>query len=351
MVMARSCDRRLRTICIVVLVTYALSNFLYVTFNREPPSLLLLANATWWKANMPPYNMSLLADDLKFLVDKPGFKFLINNKRCEGSNSIFLVVFIHSAPANFRNRQVIRDTWGREDNLPQDLIRVVFLLGSVTDPFMQRRINQENNLYHDIVQGNFFDSYRNLTYKHVMGLKWVTHYCRQARFIFKADDDIFVDIFQLTNFLKETFGPTGGVANIMMCYVYRTPPVKRSQRSKWRVSFKEYPGRYYPSYCAGWGIILSPDVVFKLYLQSSKIPYFWVDDVHVTGTLAELVGVSHLDFTEKLDVNNIDIEKWIDSKDVMRPYLFGTPNSDMATILTLWNRTLQYYQRPALSHR
>lgn len=81
-------------------------------------------------------------------------------------------------------------------------MRVIFLVGTVNDSTVQQRIEEENYLHHDIVQGNFLDSYRNLTYKHVMGLKWVTYFCRQARFVFKADDDIFVDIFQLTSFLR-----------------------------------------------------------------------------------------------------------------------------------------------------
>ncbi|GBM28259.1 Beta-1,3-galactosyltransferase 1 [Araneus ventricosus] len=289
------------------------------------------------------------SNDMKWLVDNPGFEFLINDKRCDGADPVFLVVFVHSAPTNFHKRQVIRNTWGHEGNLAHDPMRIVFLLGTVNETRVQQQIDEENALYHDVVQGNFVDSYRNLTYKHVMGLKWVTYYCRQARFVFKTDDDIFVDIFQLTTFLKDTFGQTGGVSNLMMCYLLRSSQVNRSYRSKWRVSFKEYPARKYPTYCAGWGVLMSPDVVFKLYLLSSKIPYFWVDDVHVTGTLASHVGISHADFEEKLSPTAIDVDKWLNGQNVTKPYLFG--NSDSETILALWNRTMQYYHRPLLLSR
>lgn len=47
-------------------------------------------------------------NDIEWLVDAPGFQFLINNKRCDGDDTIFLMVFVHSAPTNFRKRQVIR---------------------------------------------------------------------------------------------------------------------------------------------------------------------------------------------------------------------------------------------------
>lgn len=338
------------TLTVFLVFLYTLSCYYYLcTVDRgDGTTFLLRRNATWWRTDALPYNMSLLEgdDDLGWLVDVPGFKFLINNQRCENDSYIFLLVFVHSAPSNFRKRNVIRSTWGKEENLSRGPMRVIFMIGSVTDPDVQRHIQAENKLHHDIVQGNFIDSYRNLTYKHVMGLKWITYFCRQARFIFKTDDDIFVDIFQMAAFLEDTFGRSGGVGNLMICYLVRSPHVKRTQRSKWRVSFKEYPDRRYPTYCSGWGVLMSPDVVFKLYLLSSKVPYFWVDDVHITGTLAQKVGVSHVDFTEKLSLTDIDVDKWLNSKQLMRPYLFGYPDSDAETIYALWNKTMQYYHRP-----
>lgn len=48
------------------------------------------------------------------------------------------------------------------------------MLGAVNNESLQNAINEESERYHDLVQGNFVDSYRNLTYKHVMGLKWIT---------------------------------------------------------------------------------------------------------------------------------------------------------------------------------
>ena len=40
----------------------------------------------------------------------------------------------------------------------------------------------------------FQDIYYNLTLKTVMGLKWTSIYCNQAKYIMKTDDDIFVNI-------------------------------------------------------------------------------------------------------------------------------------------------------------
>jgi Galactosyltransferase len=39
------------------------------------------------------------------------------------------------------------------------------------------------------------DTYRNLSFKNILGKQWVAIYCKQAEFVIKTDDDIFVDMF------------------------------------------------------------------------------------------------------------------------------------------------------------
>ncbi|XP_011292278.2 uncharacterized protein LOC101889358 [Musca domestica] len=75
--------------------------------------------------------------------------------------------------------------------------------------------------------------------------------------------------------------------NLLFCQKITGSLVKRSYRSKWRVSFKEYSERYYPPYCPGYAIIYSPDVVLRLYNAAQNFKYFWIDDVHITGVLAQ----------------------------------------------------------------
>ncbi|XP_076308691.1 beta-1,3-galactosyltransferase 5-like [Tachypleus tridentatus] len=289
------------------------------------------------------YNLSFLNDtkDFRLLVNLTNFSFLINNKRCDSISELFMVVFVHSAPKHYHNRQTIRQTWGQETNIVNDPFRVVFLIGQVQDQTVQLALEEENHIHQDIIQGNFIDSYRNLTYKYVMGLKWVTYYCRHVKYVFKADDDIFVNIFQLVKYLKDTFGttPTGG---LVLCYLIEKPSVKRSQRSKWHVSFTEYPWKYYPPYCSGWAVVMSPDVIFGLYIQSSRVPYFWVDDVHVSGTLVKKLGVSHTDLRNTMTINRADIARWLESKGNELPP-FGRPDVNRETIHALWTKTLLYY--------
>ncbi len=56
------------------------------------------------------------------------------------------------------------------------------------------------------------DTYHNLTLKTVMGLKWASIFCPQAKFVLKTDDDIYVNLPLLLDALSsENFAAiTGG---------------------------------------------------------------------------------------------------------------------------------------------
>lgn len=336
---------------LIVAIIYVLLVNIYLLSNDNPlPNKIQTSYKMQrmnWSTN--PYEISRLnVEDFTTLMNLSDFKFLINSKRCEleshNKNNLFIVVFIHSAPNHFDKRLAIRKTWGNEKILIESKMRVVFLVGQVINSSVQRDLIEENERFNDLVQGNFIDSYRNLTYKHIMGLKWIVYFCRNAKYIFKTDDDIFVDIFQLIFYLKGTFGNTYPPKNIINCYVIRNPYPKRSQRSKWRVTFQEYPDKYYPPYCSGWGILMSPDVVFKLYISSKDLPFFWVDDVYISGVLARHIGVNHLDFSPKLAIGDNDIDLWLSSNRLSIPPLFGHPDTDLQTIYALWNKTIKYYK-------
>ncbi|XP_076314994.1 beta-1,3-galactosyltransferase 5-like [Tachypleus tridentatus] len=329
----------------LVVISLSILNFLWVVnfyISRFSSSQEELFEA----APQLTHNLSFLNDSEDFgrLVDHLNFNFLLNNKQCDTSSDIFMLVFIHSAPEHYHNRQTIRQTWGLETNLGNDSFRVVFLVGEVQKQSVQLILEEENKVNRDIIQGNFIDSYRNLSYKYVMGLKWVTYFCRQARYVLKTDDDVFIDIYQLVRHIKVSFEVCHG-EGLVVCFLLKKPYVKRSQRSKWRVSFSEYPGTYYPSYCSGWAVLMSPLMVYNLYRQSSRVPYFWVDDVHVTGTLVKLLGVKHIDITIPMSVKKEYVTSWLENNDTSLPPPFGYFNLSPEIIHALWTKTLLYYNK------
>ncbi|CAH2084334.1 unnamed protein product [Euphydryas editha] len=84
--------------------------------------------------------------------------------------------------------------------------KLVFLLGlpsQENDTEIQEKIEEEVDKYGDVIQEGFIDSYNNLTLKSIMMLKWVTNNCNESvRYILKTDDDMYVNVPQLVQNLR-----------------------------------------------------------------------------------------------------------------------------------------------------
>ena len=89
-----------------------------------------------------------------------------------------------------------RKTWGNPD-IPGVSTRLVFLLGATKDAALQRSLEMESRRHGDLVQGDFLDTYHNLSYKAIMGNLWVAEFCSQAQFVVKTDDDMYVDLYEV----------------------------------------------------------------------------------------------------------------------------------------------------------
>lgn len=230
---------------------------------------------------------SIPDDDVKKLIDINNFEYSLNQSGCSSETAALqpiAIFLIHSAPLNRAKRHVIRDTWGKMDSRA----RLYFLIGAVNSTALQTQIEQENRLHNDIIQGSFTDAYHNMTYKHIMAFKWFIYNCPKVKYLVKTDDDVFVN----TPYIFEYLETKADAQNFLFCYKVENSRIKRTYRSKWRVSPKEFPGRYYPPYCPGFSIIYSGDVVWKLYNEAQQSKYFWIDDVHITGTLAQKVNLN-----------------------------------------------------------
>ncbi len=129
---------------------------------------------------------------------------LLNGHEWKVISSIDFLILVPSAVDNFEQRSRVRQTWGSAPSSYKDK-RVFFFLGTTPDQAVQDDILVENAKFGDIVQANFLDSYYNLTYKTLSMLYWTHYRLADGRFrpkwIFKCDDDIFMDIFQFESYL------------------------------------------------------------------------------------------------------------------------------------------------------
>lgn len=144
-----------------------------------------------------------------------------------------------------------------------------------------------SNFYHfPKIAGNFVEAYRNLTYKHVMGLRWAsTQECHHSKYIIKMDDDIVVDFFYLSNYLRNIDDVYDD--RYFAGYVLSGVKPIRLRQNKWFVSYSEYDGDLYPDYLSGWMYVAAPAIARRLVhaANQAKPAFFWIDDTWVTGVL------------------------------------------------------------------
>ncbi|XP_053208096.1 beta-1,3-galactosyltransferase 5-like [Panonychus citri] len=322
-------------------------------------------------------------DSVSHLLDMDNFTFIKNcSTKCLPSTSSFnqsttsddlpsssfsdeinLLAFVHSAPFNFDKRRIIRSTWASRRVQHLLGIKVIFLLGVTNSSSLQSVIDTESAQFGDLVQGNFADTYANLTYKHLMGYKWVLTFCREAKFIMKIDDDAYVDIFRVVSFLRTTFHPpptTGnnnnnnnnnGVSSspmgIISCSMF-PEGVSVKRKGKWKLTHKEYPFDVLPAYCSGIGYFITPDVIQDLYNISPSIkPFLWIDDLFITGILVAHLPIRHQPINFKFTYDPNDLRKWLKSTSDRRPspYIIGDIGdvSDWESfMIKLWEKTSKY---------
>ncbi|VDH91588.1 Hypothetical predicted protein [Mytilus galloprovincialis] len=153
------------------------------------------------------------------LLHKHQYRALLNyDIKCKGKD-VFLLVFVHSSAKKFLERQQIRLTYGSISDYENEHIEYIFVLGQSPKPEIQQKIKDESGEYMDIVLGNFVDSYRNLTYKHVFSLFWVNNFCSNAKFVVKADDDVIINIPLLIQHLRQQT-KDNVLTNVLECYMH-----------------------------------------------------------------------------------------------------------------------------------
>ncbi|XP_026882367.2 beta-1,3-galactosyltransferase 1 [Electrophorus electricus] len=213
----------------------------------------------------------------RFLINEPG--------KCEGA-APFLLVLVSSDHKEFDARQAIRETWGEQETYGEAARLVtLFLLGHSAEPVLNRMVEQESQVFHDIIAEDFEDSYHNLTLKTMMGMRWASSFCPNARYVMKTDSDIFVNMDNLVlNLLRPDAKPR---RRFFTGHVINGGPI-RDTRSKWYMSRELYPESKYPPFCSGTGYVFSGDMAELIYKTSLHTRLLHLEDVYVGLCLRKL---------------------------------------------------------------
>ncbi|XP_020827386.1 beta-1,3-galactosyltransferase 1-like [Phascolarctos cinereus] len=218
--------------------------------------------------------------------DPVPYTFLIREEDKCKKTAPFLVFLICTKESEKLRRDNIRKTWGNESVVPGFSVVRLFLLG-VQKQGSTEAIRKESMMYRDIIQQDFIDTYRNLTLKVLMGMKWVASYCPNAHFVMKTDTDMFINTEYLIQKLLVTISASQLYFTGFTMRKYR--PI-RNTRNKWYMPFDMYPGKVYPDFCSGTGYVFSGSLATMIYQVSFSVKVLPLEDVYV-GLCLQKIGV------------------------------------------------------------
>ncbi|XP_036608442.1 UDP-GlcNAc:betaGal beta-1,3-N-acetylglucosaminyltransferase 9 [Trichosurus vulpecula] len=226
--------------------------------------------------------------------DKRRFPLLINQPhKCRGlpgGPGPDLLIAVKSVAADFERREVVRKTWGAEGHVRGARVRRVFLLGiprglaGAGAQAQEGLLRAEGRAYGDILLWAFDDTFFNLTLKEIHFLDWASTFCPDVRFVFKGDDDVFVHVENLLEFVA-TRDPSQDL--LAGDVILQARPI-RARDSKYYIPEGVYGLGAYPAYAGGGGFVLSGATLRRLAAACTQVELFPIDDVFLGMCLQRL---------------------------------------------------------------
>jgi hypothetical protein len=303
----------------IVLLFMIIFIIYYTGWSEHPRTISYHTNFSW-PLDRPDFriftediiNKRPLYQDIE-VVNPFAHKFIISEK-CIESN-IDLVILIKTRLENSQYRHVIRETWGNEALVKKELnmtIKKIFLVGSCdsfddggydwTRTSCIDRLNQESMFNRDIVQVDFIDNYFNSTLKTISMYKWLVNNCSQAKYAFFADDDFYISVKNIFNFIKDPLNdkfnkmPDGYLpfdGRLYAGWVARGRQPNRIHSSKWYSSLSSYPFDYFPDFIAGGAYVVSNHAFKQIQASMQYVKPFFLEDTYL-GIIARKLGLELL---------------------------------------------------------
>lgn len=196
-----------------------------------------------------------------------------------------LILAIKSHPLSSYRRMAARQTWAAERQVSDYHVKTLFLMAKTENTSLMHLVAREVKEYHDILQWDFVESHHNLSLKERCFLEWVHYNCKEVEFIFKGDDDEFVNPDAVVNYVKETPEAAHTIHGSM-----QTESVVM-HTGKYGVSESLFPYCLYPIFPSGGGFVFPGAFIPVLYQVSTWLPVFPLDDVYF-GFLALAANLS-----------------------------------------------------------
>ncbi|KAI9563390.1 hypothetical protein GHT06_010853 [Daphnia sinensis] len=264
-------------------------------FNTSYPGVEIYTQFAVARLGLPPLKHvePLKPEYGPVINDVTSFNYPISIAPCQNvTNAVNRTVFVAviSAPDNFEQRNLIRETW--RTHLMEENKKYVFLqgfaffLGRTENTVTQSKIEEESKFHKDIIQIEMTDTYNNLSVKSAGLFNWLHRNCAKMDFVLKVDDDVYVNVRNLVFFAQLT--PYDHYSKS----IFGSPGFFSPNRvGKWRISYQEWPWNQYPPYIMGPAVLIPGSTIMPLLAAIQTTPILPFEDVYYTGICTEKAGI------------------------------------------------------------
>ncbi|EFX72200.1 hypothetical protein DAPPUDRAFT_110913 [Daphnia pulex] len=118
----------------------------------------------------------------------------------------------------------------------------------------------------------------NLSLKVAGIFNWLYRNCNKVDFIFKIDDDVYVNVRNLAHFVQQSHHQSN--PNMFgLPSEYLSP----NRDGKWGITYEEWPWSHYPTYYLGPAVLITGSAIHSLLAAFQTTPMMPFDDVYYTG--------------------------------------------------------------------
>ncbi len=237
-------------------------------------SILLLLYTGWHVFNSSKRTIQVPIDPVELLAYTQAVNkslAIIQNTQICSLDEVDLLFIIISSSSHFLERQSIRETWGSMPDLFGVHSQRLFVIGYHAGGNLYRDISNEAAHEQDLLYLTVND--QSSTLKELHSYRWLQQYCSNVKYVFKTEDDLFVNALLLHEIVRELKTKPNNVQNrnlynvlLDSLFLAQTSnpnkflfgwaygpgqPERNITYSPHYITYEEYPKELYPRYCSG----------------------------------------------------------------------------------------------------
>ncbi|CAA15839.1 Hexosyltransferase [Caenorhabditis elegans] len=236
----------------------------------------------------------------------------------ETSKETDILMIVASRTDSYARRNIMRQTWMNKSNseiVANGRMKSLFLVGlAPADYKVKKMVMQEAKLYGDIIIVDMDDTYEELIYKSLMIFLFGVSKAPQYKIIGKIDEDIMFFPDKLMALYEQGIIDSTPVS-LYGLVIPAGRDIFRDKTNRWYVPESAYSCSQYPAYLSGMYYMATREAAQMLLKSTKHRDFIQVEDVLLTGILAEDLGIPIRDMP-KLYKFPHDIKK-NDNKDII----------------------------------